>query len=239
MRALEPVIYTLYCFSVALGCSIVLELSQTEYETSNKTADVILLATMVVMSLGLVLVLKRVKDINHDKLLLFYVLLINVLVNIEKSFTINQPRSELVFYSAIACSFLCRLKSFFTVSVLCFVSSVCYFQLTFGNLLYRDEFDNLQLSFGEQVEAYFRIINTLVFLLVFILYAYWDESSRKVSFVINFRKQKEFQKSKQILNILVPAIVRSRIQEGQKNFSDAQGIVTIIFCDIEGFDDLV
>ena len=143
MRTLEPAIYTLYCFSVVLGCSVVLEMSQTEYVSSNKTANVVLLAMMIIMSLGLVLVLKRVKDINHDRLLLFYILLINVLVNIEKSFTINQPRSELVFYAAIACSFLCRLKSFFTVSGLCFVSTVCYFQLAFGNLLYRDELDNL------------------------------------------------------------------------------------------------
>jgi class 3 adenylate cyclase len=37
----------------------------------------------------------------------------------------------------------------------------------------------------------------------------------------------------------VPSIVRARIQEGQKNFSDAQGEVTIVFCDIEGFDELV
>jgi len=64
-------------------------------------------------------------------------------------------------------------------------------------------------------------LNILLFLLILILYAYWDETTKKISFVINFRKQKEFQKSKQILNILVPSIVRARIQEGQKNFSDA------------------
>lgn len=89
------------------------------------------------------------------------------------------------------------------------------------------------------MEAYFRILNILVFLVVLVLYAYWDETTRKIGFVVNFRKQKEFQKSKQILNILVPSIVRARIQEGQKNFSDAQGMVTIVFCDIEGFDELV
>lgn len=95
------------------------------------------------------------------------------------------------------------------------------------------------LSFWDTVESYFRIFNLLIFWLTLILYSYWDETTRKIGFVINYRKQKEFQKSKQILNILVPSIVRARIQEGQKNFSDAQGMVTIVFCDIEGFDDLV
>ena len=83
------------------------------------------------------------------------------------------------------------------------------------------------------------MFNILAFLVISILYSYWDEATRKISFVINFRKQKEFQKSKQILNILVPGIVRAQIQEGQKNFSEAQGVVTIVFCDIEGFDELV
>jgi len=33
--------------------------------------------------------------------------------------------------------------------------------------------------------------------------------------------------------------VRDRIKEGQKNFSDAQGEVTIIFIDIDQFDAIV
>jgi class 3 adenylate cyclase len=38
---------------------------------------------------------------------------------------------------------------------------------------------------------------------------------------------------------LIPSIVRSRIQDGKKNFSDSQGEVTVIFIDIDGFDQLV
>lgn len=53
-----------------------------------------------------------------------------------------------------------------------------------------------ELSFWEQVESFFRILNALIFLIILILYSYWDETTRKIGFVINFRKQKEFQKSK-------------------------------------------
>ena len=70
-------------------------------------------------------------------------------------------------------------------------------------------------------------------------YTYWEEIKRKISFVTQYRKVKEFQKLKAIINILIPSLVRSRIQEGKKNFSEAQGEVTIIFIDIEGFDQIV
>jgi len=53
------------------------------------------------------------------------------------------------------------------------------------------------------------------------------------------RKSKEYTKLLQIINILIPSLVRDRIKEGQKNFSDAQGEVTCIFVDIDQFDSIV
>ena len=44
---------------------------------------------------------------------------------------------------------------------------------------------------------------------------------------------------KSIINILIPSLVRSRIQDGKKNFSESQGEVTVIFVDIESFDQVV
>ena len=40
-------------------------------------------------------------------------------------------------------------------------------------------------------------------------------------------------------NILVPSLVRSRVQDGKKNVSEAQGEVTVIYADIGGFDRAV
>jgi hypothetical protein len=139
--------------------------------------------------------------------------LINLCANIEKSFDLNEQKSEIIFYAVLACSFLLRLKSYFTVSLLCLGSMICFCQLSFGNLYYRSSGDNAaeSLDFWETAESYYRLINVLVFFLVLVLYSYWDETTRKIDFVINFRKQKEFQKSKSILNILVPSIVRARI----------------------------
>ena len=48
-----------------------------------------------------------------------------------------------------------------------------------------------------------------------------------------------FLKLKSILNILVPSLVRDKIRQGKKNFSDEEGEVTIVFIDIYQFDDIV
>ncbi len=38
---------------------------------------------------------------------------------------------------------------------------------------------------------------------------------------------------------MIPSIVREKIRSGKKNFSDDEGVVTIIFIDISNFDNLV
>ena len=84
------------------------------------------------------------------------------------------------------------------------------------------------------------IIVVIIFnISLWIFYSYRDEIKRKLSFVTQYRNLKEFQKLKTIINILIPSLVRSKIQEGRKNFSEAQGEVTIIFIDIDGFDKIV
>lgn len=50
---------------------------------------------------------------------------------------------------------------------------------------------------------------------------------------------RNFAKLKQILDILVPSLVRDKVRQGQKNFSDTEGEVSLIFFDIYRFDDIV
>lgn len=78
----------------------------------------------------------------------------------------------------------------------------------------------------------------IAYLLLWIYYAYWDEIGRKVHFVTQYRKHKDYQKLKGIINILVPTIVRSKIQEGKKSFSDSQGDVTVVIIELCDFDKL-
>lgn len=58
----------------------------------------------------------------------------------------------------------------------------------------------------------------VTYVILWIYYAYHDEVRRKVQFVTNYRRVKEYQKLKSIINILIPGIVRSRLQDGKKTF---------------------
>lgn len=44
---------------------------------------------------------------------------------------------------------------------------------------------------------------------------------------------------KSIINILIPNLVRSRLTDGKKNFVETQGEATMIFIDLDDFDNLV
>ena len=79
-------------------------------------------------------------------------------------------------------------------------------------------------------------LSVTLYIFFWTYYTYWDEIKQKVRFVTQFRFIKELQKLKSIINLLIPSLVRQRIQDGKKNFSEDQGEVTIVFIDIEGFD---
>ena len=56
---------------------------------------------------------------------------------------------------------------------------------------------------------------------------------------MQYRNAKELQKLKSIINILIPNLVRRRLTDGKKNFAETQGEVTIIFIDLDDFDNMV
>ena len=208
---LDVTLKSLYTFIFIVLCHIVIEISNSDDQEVDRVSIVVTLVVLLFLSAGLLFILKRVKEINYNRLMLSYIFLINVVANIEKSFTLNTQRQELVFKSVLLLTFVMRLNSFFTVSLIAVASSCCYCSLSYGDLLYRGSSTIDALSWWDKVEQFYRILNLAAYLLVLVLYAYWDEATRKISFVINFRKLKEFQKAKRILNILVPGIVRAQI----------------------------
>lgn len=64
------------------------------------------------------------------------------------------------------------------------------------------------------------------------MYVYVQELEKKTEFVNGSRKVRNYLKLKSILNILVPSLVRDKIQSGKKNFSEDEGEVTIVFIDL-------
>lgn len=72
--------------------------------------------------------------------------------------------------------------------------------------------------------------------IVWSAYVYMQELEKKTQFVNGHRRVRNFMKLKNILDILVPSIVRDKIRQGQKNFSEYEGDTSVIYFDIYQFD---
>lgn len=69
--------------------------------------------------------------------------------------------------------------------------------------------------------------------------SYGIDHSGRQEFNLVQTVQVEIQKTKNVLSYLLPAFVRKRVKNGVRYISENQGIVSIIFCDIYNFDDLL
>ena len=75
--------------------------------------------------------------------------------------------------------------------------------------------------------------------IVWSAYVYIQEFEKKKQFVNGHRKVRSYLKLKQILNILVPAIVRDKIKQGKKMFTDDESEATIVVVEICNFDEII
>jgi len=102
---------------------------------------------------------------------------------------------------------------------------------------------------GRQVMSDIKDVNQLAFItaigfegiavILWINHCYDTELDKKIYFSNGSMKVREYLKLKSILNILVPALVRDKVQSGKKNFCEEEGQVTICFVDIHQFDKIV
>lgn len=62
------------------------------------------------------------------------------------------------------------------------------------------------------------------------------EKSKRLEFVLHKNLEQEYQKGQDILSNLLPKFVKDRVKQGVRYIAEDQGIVTVLFCDIYGFD---
>ena len=68
---------------------------------------------------------------------------------------------------------------------------------------------------------------------------YSIDKTKRQEFILIQKVENEVDKSKNILSYLLPAFVRKRVKDGVKYISDDQGTVSIFFCDIMDFEEIV
>jgi hypothetical protein len=63
-------------------------------------------------------------------------------------------------------------------------------------------------------------------------YVYIQELEKKTQFINGHRKVRSYIKLKQILNILVPSLVRDKIKLGKRNVAEEESEITMIYIEI-------
>lgn len=190
------------------------------------------LIEIVVSLTAIYLLLKMKMSIRSDVVIYSLILFQSIAVNIYFVFDPDNPLIQIKFLYTIAFAHMMRLNSFFFVSILCTASSVWYMNVRISRIE-KDDQGSHALEIGWQV------ISVVTYIIFWMYYTYWDEINRKIKFVLQYRNAKELQKLKSIINILIPNLVRSRLTDGKKNFVETQGEATIIFIDLDDFDNLV
>jgi hypothetical protein len=140
--------------------------------------------------------------------LLFYTIVVIFCYTIYTSNDASLQPTGLIFVLALVAGLN---HSFIYPTMLMILSSVLM-HIFFSVLSEFEEADN---NFNNT----YRVCLWLFVSIVWSVYVYMQELEKKTSFVSGHKKVRNFQKLKQILNILVPSLVRDKIRAGKKNFS--------------------
>lgn len=164
-----------------------------------------------------------------SNVLLFYTVVIIFCYTIYTSESESLQPTGLIFVLALVAGLN---HSFIYITMVMILVSVM--MNIFFSFLSEDDSTGLS-TFVSTFNTFVRIFSAVVWS----GYVYSQELEKKTQFVNGHRKVRTFLKLKSILNILVPSLVRDKIRQGKKNFSDEEGEVTIVFIDIHEFDDIV
>jgi hypothetical protein len=102
-------------------------------------------------------------------------------------------------------------------------------------------FSFLTVTDKQQMNTFVSTFSTTVRIftgLVWSGYVYIQELEKKTQFINGHRKVRSYIKLKQILNILVPSLVRDKIKLGKKNVAEEESEITMIFIEIYQLDQV-
>ena len=164
-----------------------------------------------------------------SKTLLFYTIIVIFCYTIYTSNSESLQPAGLIFVLALVAGLN---HSYIFPTILMIMSSVILFN--FFSLLVVDE--------GMKNDTLVQLMRSFVWIftgIVWSAYVYMQELEKKTQFINGHRRVRSFIKLKQILDVLVPSIVRDKIRLGQKTFCEDEGDISIIFFDLYMFDRIV
>lgn len=187
---------------------------------------------LIVALLSIVVSLTLPKNPQYlQNLILCYSLAIMVVYVIYTSQVNTLQRQGIFFATAIVAAIN---NSYILINLLMVVISILLTDYLQSIAVIASETNTTRQSLQQ-----FSILLYLLGAIMWASFVYIQEYEKKIYFFNGYRKVRNFMKLKQIINILVPELVRERFRSGKKNFSDNEGEVTIVFIDIHQFDAIV
>jgi hypothetical protein len=90
VKVLDSVVYTLCAYAILIFTNFIYEITVKYMHIDGIVVRALIIkGTVIILTIGVVIAIKKVHDMNYQRVLLFFILVINVLVNLELRFSIN------------------------------------------------------------------------------------------------------------------------------------------------------
>lgn len=88
VKVLESIVYTLCVYMAVILAHIIYDITDKNKKMDKNLAKALIMKGIVeVLTIGLVIAIKKMHDMNYQRVLLFYILVLNVLTNLELRFS--------------------------------------------------------------------------------------------------------------------------------------------------------
>ena len=180
----------------------------------------------MILSASLICAIKKLKY-NRSYILVMSLITISNIIIVTKFYTDREsPLIQVQFLYTIAFSFSIRMTSFFFVSIATMISCIAFLLIRLAVIAKTAENESRESS---TFQLSWMSLVMLTYELTWIYYAYQDEVRKKVQFVTQYRRIKEYQKLKSIISILIPSIVRAITLDVKKFANDEMNYATVIW----------
>jgi len=132
--------------------------------------------------------IKRVKYQRSYILIFGLIIFMNAMCIVKFYFDRQSPLIQIQFLYTLAFSFGVRLSSIYFVSMIGILSSISFLNIRLSVIQNTDEKEQMK----QNLQLTWMTFGIIAYVLLWIYYAYWDEITRKVHFVTQYRKHKEY-----------------------------------------------
>ncbi|OMJ96302.1 hypothetical protein SteCoe_30 [Stentor coeruleus] len=157
----------------------------------------------------------------------FYVFLLGFIVLASVLYEISLTEANSVLLLVFFIAFNSDWFAFLLVAI-------CSFMITAANCIryYAKEDYTEELTLLFMIYFFGLLVNTSSV-------GYSIDKTKRQEYILIRKVEIEVDKSKSVLSYLLPAFVRKRVKDGCRYLSEDQGTVSVLFCDIMDFEEIV